>query len=99
MMCGIFVNVRLKNYLVLGIMGSVIIYFLSGDVMFIFDVVMCYKEEGILVIVIGGKEYGIGLSWDWVVKGFFLMGVKVVFVESYEWIYCLNFIGMGILFF
>lgn len=67
--------------------------------MFIFYVVMCYKDDGVLVIVIGGKEYGIGLSWDWVVKGFFLMGVKVVLVESYERIYCFNLIGMGILLF
>lgn len=74
-------------------------YFLSGDSMLIFYVVMCYKDDGVLVVVIGGKEYGMGFSCDWVVKGLLFMGVKVVLVESYEWIYCLNLIGMGILLF
>lgn len=50
-----------------------------------------------LLIIIVGKEYGIGLLCDWVVKGMNLLGVKVVIVESFEWIYCLNLVGMGVL--
>jgi len=48
-------------------------------------------------VVLVGKEYGLGLSCDWVVKGMVLFGVCVVIVEFYEWIYCLNLIGMGVL--
>ena len=49
------------------------------------------------MIVIAGKEYGTGSSWDWAGKGPSLLGVKVVIAESYEWIHRSNLIGMGVL--
>ena len=97
MMRGTFANVRLKNHLAPGTTGSATTHFPSGDAMSIFDAAMRYKEEGTPAIVIGGKEYGTGSSRDWAAKGPSLMGVKVVFAESYERIHRSNLIGMGIL--
>lgn len=47
--------------------------------------------------MIVGKEYGLGFSRDWAVKGSRLFGIRVVIVESFERIYRSNLIGMGIL--
>jgi len=49
------------------------------------------------MIVIAGKEYGTGSSWDWAGKGPHLLGIKVVIAESYEWIHRSNLVGMGVL--
>ena len=62
-----------------------------------FDAAMKYKEEGVPIIVIGGKEYGTGSSRDWAAKGPLLQGVKAVIVESFERIHRSNLVGMGIL--
>lgn len=97
MMCGIFVNICIKNEMFGGEEGGNILYVFSGEKLVIYDVVMCYQEDGILLVIVVGKEYGIGLLCDWVVKGINLLGVKVVIVESFECIYCFNLVGMGVL--
>lgn len=101
MVCGIFVNIWIKNLMFGGEEGGNILYFLvdGGELqkLVIYDVVMKYKVEGVLLVVFVGKEYGIGFLCDWVVKGINLFGVKVVIVESFECIYCFNLVGMGVL--
>ena len=49
------------------------------------------------LIVIAGKEYGMGSSRDWAAKGTKLLGVKAVIAETYERIHRSNLIGMGVL--
>jgi len=56
-----------------------------------------YREQGIPLVVLGGKEYGSGSSRDWAAKGTQLLGVKAVIAESYERIHRSNLIGMGVL--
>ena len=58
---------------------------------------MKYAEEGVPLVVIGGKEYGTGSSRDWAAKGTRLLGVKAVIVESFERIHRSNLVGMGVL--
>lgn len=58
---------------------------------------MNYREQGIPLVVLGGKEYGSGSSRDWAAKGTQLLGVKAVIAESYERIHRSNLIGMGVL--
>ena len=58
---------------------------------------MRYQDEGVPLVVIGGKEYGTGSSRDWAAKGTRLLGVKAVIVESFERIHRSNLIGMGVL--
>lgn len=98
MMCGIFVNICIKNEMLDGVEGGYI-KGLDGGQILIYDVVMVYKDVGVLLVIFGGMEYGVGLLCDWVVKGINLLGVKVVIVEFFEWIYCLNLVGMGVVLF
>jgi aconitase (EC 4.2.1.3) len=62
-----------------------------------FDAAMKYKDAGIPLCILAGKEYGSGSSRDWAAKGPFMQGVKAVIAESYERIHRSNLIGMGIL--
>jgi len=58
---------------------------------------MKYKEEGVPLVVLAGKEYGTGSSRDWAAKGTVLLGVKAVITQSYERIHRSNLVGMGVL--
>ena len=58
---------------------------------------MKYREEGVPLIVIAGKEYGSGSSRDWAAKGTLLLGVRAVLAESFERIHRSNLVGMGVL--
>ncbi|MGH7191730.1 MAG: aconitate hydratase, partial [Acetobacteraceae bacterium] len=62
-----------------------------------FDAAMRYRDEGVALVVIGGKEYGTGSSRDWAAKGTLLLGVKAVIAESFERIHRSNLVGMGVL--
>jgi aconitate hydratase len=97
MMRGTFGNIRLRNLLLPGSEGPMTRHLPSGDEMAIYDAAMRYREEGVPLIVIAGKEYGTGSSRDWAAKGPSLLGVVAVIAESYERIHRSNLVGMGIL--
>jgi aconitate hydratase len=65
--------------------------------MTIYHAAMAYKERGVPLVIVGGREYGSGSSRDWAAKGVMLLGVKAVIVESFERIHRSNLIGMGVL--
>ena len=65
--------------------------------MSVYDAAMRYREEGVPLVVFGGKEYGTGSSRDWAAKGSALLGIRAVIVESFERIHRSNLIGMGVL--
>jgi len=65
--------------------------------MAIYDAAMRYRDEGVPLVVIAGKEYGTGSSRDWAAKGTLLLGVRAVLAESYERIHRSNLVGMGVL--
>ena len=94
---GTFANIRLKNRLVEGVEGGITIHLPDGQRMSIYDAAMQYRDEGVPLIVLAGKEYGAGSSRDWAAKGTLLLGVKAVLAESYERIHRSNLIGMGVL--
>ncbi|NPA92067.1 MAG: aconitate hydratase AcnA, partial [Chloroflexi bacterium] len=97
MMRGTFANIRLRNKLVPGVEGGYTIHLPDGEQMTIFDAAMKYKEEGVPLVVLAGKEYGTGSSRDWAAKGPSLLGVKAVIAQSYERIHRSNLVGMGVL--
>jgi len=97
MVRGTFANIRLKNLLVPGVEGGVTRFLPAGETMSIFDASEKYREAGVPLIVIAGKEYGTGSSRDWAAKGPMLLGVRAVIAESFERIHRSNLIGMGIL--
>jgi aconitate hydratase len=97
MVRGTFANIRLKNLMVPGVEGGVTVHIPSGTRMSIFDAAEKYKKEGTPLVVIAGKDYGMGSSRDWAAKGTWMLGVKAVIAESFERIHRANLVGMGVL--
>ncbi|RPI01967.1 MAG: aconitate hydratase AcnA [Calditrichaeota bacterium] len=97
MIRGTFANIRLKNLLAPGTEGGVTRHLPDGEQLSIFDAAVKYKDEGIPLIILAGKEYGTGSSRDWAAKGTLLLGVKAVIAESFERIHRSNLVGMGVL--
>lgn len=94
---GTFANIRLKNRLVPGTEGGVTLYLPEEDQMSIYDAAMRYRQAGVPLVVLAGKEYGTGSSRDWAAKGTVLLGIKAVIAESFERIHRSNLVGMGVL--
>ncbi len=94
---GTFANVRLKNLLAPGTEGAWTRHWPDGVRMSIFDAASRYREEGVPLIVLAGREYGTGSSRDWAAKGVALLGVRAVVARSFERIHRSNLVGMGVL--
>ncbi len=102
---GTFANIRLRNQLAPGTEGGFTTYFgprahgdvEPGEVTTVFDAAMAYKTEGTPLVVLAGKDYGMGSSRDWAAKGTFLLGVRAVIAESFERIHRSNLVFMGVL--
>jgi aconitate hydratase len=97
MVRGTFANIRLRNLLAPGTEGGVTRHLPSNEVMSIFDASERYREEGVPLLILAGKEYGSGSSRDWAAKGPKLLGIRAVIAESFERIHRSNLVGMGIL--
>ncbi len=94
---GTFANIRLRNQMAPGTEGGMTTYLPTGEVTTIYDASLRYKEAGVPLVVVAGKDYGMGSSRDWAAKGALLLGVKMVVAESYERIHRSNLVGMGVL--
>ncbi len=97
MMRGTFANVRLRNQLAPGTEGGWTTHVPDGQVMTIYDASVKYRDAGVPLVVLAGKEYGSGSSRDWAAKGPMLLGVRVVLAESFERIHRSNLVNMGVL--
>ncbi|HEY3939359.1 MAG TPA: aconitate hydratase, partial [Bryobacteraceae bacterium] len=97
MMRGTFANIRLRNLLAPGTEGGWTVHQPGDEQMTIYDAAMKYREEGVPLVIIAGKEYGSGSSRDWAAKGTLLLGVRAVLAESFERIHRSNLVGMGVL--
>ena len=93
---GTFANIRVRNQLAPGTEGGWTTDLLDGEVKSIFDAAQHYADEGVSLIVLAGKDYGMGSSRDWAAKGTYLLGVRAVIAESYERIHRSNLVGMGV---
>jgi aconitate hydratase len=93
---GTFANIRIRNEMV-QVEGGVTRYLPEGKQMSVFEASMHYQNEGVPLVVIGGKDYGMGSSRDWAAKGTRLLGIRAAIVESFERIHRSNLIGMGVL--
>ena len=94
---GTFANVRLRNLLVPGSEGGVTYHLPSQDEMSIYDAALKYQQDGTPLLVLAGKDYGMGSSRDWAAKGTLLLGIKAVIAESIERIHRSNLVMMGVL--
>jgi aconitate hydratase len=97
MMRGTFANIRLRNQLAPGTEGSWTLHLPDNEKMYIYDASVKYREDGVPLLVLAGKEYGSGSSRDWAAKGTRLLGVRAVLAESFERIHRSNLVGMGLL--
>ena len=94
---GTFANIRVRNELAPGTEGGWTTDFTDGEVKSIYHASLSYHEAGVPLVVLAGKDYGMGSSRDWAAKGTYLLGVRVVIADSYERIHRSNLIGMGVL--
>jgi aconitate hydratase len=97
MVRGTFANIRLRNQLAPGTEGGWTMLLPAEEVLTIYDASVRYREAGVPLMVIAGKEYGSGSSRDWAAKGTLLLGVKAVLAESFERIHRSNLVNMGVL--
>jgi aconitate hydratase len=63
----------------------------------VYEASLHYQAEEVPLVVLAGKDYGMGSSRDWAAKGTFLLGIKAVIAESYERIHRSNLVMMGVL--
>ncbi len=94
---GTFANIRVRNELAPGTEGGWTTDLLDGEVKSVYEAAMHYQEAGVPLVVLAGKDYGMGSSRDWAAKGTFLLGVRAVIAESFERIHRSNLVGMGVL--
>ncbi|MGE8205810.1 aconitate hydratase AcnA [Heyndrickxia sp. NPDC080065] len=97
MMRGTFANIRIRNQIAPGTEGGYSTYWPTNEVTSMYDACMKYKEEGTGLVVLAGKDYGMGSSRDWAAKGTNLLGIKTVIAESFERIHRSNLALMGVL--
>lgn len=99
MMRGTFANIRIRNELLDGVEGGYTLdpHDRREEQVSIFEAAMAYKEQGVPLVVFGGKLYGTGSSRDWAAKGTSLLGIKAVIAESFERIHRSNLVGMGVI--
>ena len=94
---GTFANIRIRNEMVPGTEGGFTKHMPDGKEMSVYEASKQYQQDGIPLVVIAGKDYGMGSSRDWAAKGPNLLGIKAAIVESFERIHRSNLIGMGVL--
>mgnify|MGYP005834737821 CR=1 FL=1 len=94
---GTFANPRLRNLLAPGTEGGLTVHLPTGNQMSIYDAAMKYQAAGTPLIVLAGRDYGMGSSRDWAAKGTALLGVRAVIAASFERIHRSNLVGMGVL--
>ena len=88
MVRGTFGNIRLRNMLLASVgeevrPGGYTYDFLAMKPTTIYEASRDYIDNGVPLVVLGGKEYGTGSSRDWAAKGTAMLGVKAVIVESF----------------
>ncbi len=103
---GTFANVRVKNKLALDpTTGKIkeggwtrdMSAAGGGKIDWIYNASLNYRKEGTPLVVLAGKDYGMGSSRDWAAKGTLLLGVRAVIADSFERIHRSNLVGMGVL--
>lgn len=94
---GTFANIRFRNQMAPGTEGGWTTYLPTNEVMTIYDASLKYKADNTPLLIIAGKDYGMGSSRDWAAKGTLLLGVKMVIAQTYERIHRSNLVGMGVL--
>ncbi|MCR9217749.1 MAG: aconitate hydratase AcnA [bacterium] len=102
---GTFANVRIKNRIAADAEGKIpeggwtkdMSKAGGGKIDYIYNAAMNYNAEQTPLVVLAGKDYGMGSSRDWAAKGTILLGCRAVIADSFERIHRSNLVFMGIL--
>ncbi|MFC7329219.1 aconitate hydratase AcnA [Marinactinospora rubrisoli] len=62
----------------------------------VYEAARTYRDAGLDLVVVAGRNYGAGSSRDWAAKAQALLGVRAVIAESFERIHRANLVGMGV---
>lgn len=96
MKLGTFANPRLRNRLA-GDEGPIqTVHRPSGKLMSISAAADRYQAEGVPLVIVAGRNYGMGSARDWAAKGTALLGVRAVVATSFERIHRSNLIRVGV---
>ncbi|MCZ7472987.1 aconitate hydratase AcnA [Micromonospora sp. WMMC273] len=93
---GTFANVKFRNRLTPDRPGGWTRLAPSGETATVYRAAQEYAAAGVPVIVLAGRDYGMGSSRDWAAKGPRLLGVRAVLATSFERIHRSNLVGVGI---
>lgn len=93
---GTLANYSLHNQLANGKQGGFTNYLPADEITTIFEASQQYRKDGTELLILAGKDYGMGSSRDWAAKGVKLLGVKAVIAESFERIHRSNLVMMGV---
>lgn len=96
MVRGTLANYSLHNQLANGKQGGFTTYLPENKLTTIYEASQKYQATATELLVIAGKDYGMGSSRDWAAKGVKLLGVKAVIAESFERIHRSNLVMMGV---
>jgi aconitate hydratase len=96
MVRGAFSNPGFRNRLAPGERGGRTIHLPSGRPMSVHEAAEAYAAEDVPVVILAGRDYGVGSSRDWAAKAPALLGVRAVLAQGFERIHRSNLVGMGI---
>jgi aconitate hydratase len=94
---GTFANPMLRNKLVPGRTGGWTRLLPDGRELRVHDAALAYADRRVPLLVLAGRDYGMGSSRDWAAKGPRLLGVVAVLATGFERIHRSNLVAVGIL--
>lgn len=97
MIRGAFANIRIRNEMAGGREGGWTRDGDSGEIVPIHVAAERHRAAGAPLVVVAGKDYGVGSSRDWAAKGTTLLGIRAIIAEGFERIHRSNLIGFGVL--
>jgi aconitate hydratase len=92
-----YANIRIQNSMVPDREGGWTRLWPEGEIVSMFDASAIYRKRAIPLVVLAGRDFGIGSSRDWAAKGPALLGVRAIIAKSFERIHRSNLIGLGIM--
>ncbi|WP_419765016.1 MAG: aconitate hydratase AcnA [Arcobacter sp.] len=96
MLRSIFDSVNLKNEMV-SKEGGYTKDFEEDEIVSIYELSQRFKQRDRPLVIFAGKEFGVGESRDWAVKGMKSLGVKAIIAKSFDKVYREDLVTFGVL--
>lgn len=69
----------------------------SNEIVSIYEKSQIFKKLNKSLVIFAGREFGIGNSMSWAVKGVKLLGVKVIIAKSFDLVFKADLVRLGVL--